>query len=251
MKNTRRQFLKTTGGVMAASSILSAPFTIAAAQESENATETVGSVTTHELPPLPYPYDALAPHIDEETMRLHHDKHHQAYVDGLNAAEKALAEARAKGDYAYVQHWSKKLAFNGAGHSLHSLFWQVMAPPDNGGGGQPSGALAERIDRDFGSFETFKAAFSAASKDVEASGWGTLNYRASDDSLVIMQVENHQKLTTWNAMPILCLDVWEHAYYVSYRNRRADYITAWWNVVNWDQVAKNYDALHAARSTAS
>ncbi len=246
MRNTRREFLMTTGGVVAASTLLAAPLAQAAAQE--GGAEAAAPIAVHQLPPLPYAYDALAPYIDEETMRLHHDKHHLAYVDGLNAAEKALADARAKDDYQYVQHWSKKLAFHGAGHALHVLFWEIMAPAGNGGGGRPAGALAERIDQDFGSFETFKKAFGAASRDVEGNGWGILQYRPSDGALLVSQAENHQKLTTWNAVPILCLDVWEHAYYITYRNRRAEYVDAWWNVVNWDQVGKNYEALRSVRT---
>lgn len=202
-----------------------------------------GALTTHTLPELPYAYDALEPHIDAKTMELHHSKHHAAYVKGLNEAEAALAKARAANDYAMVQYWSKRAAFNGGGHFLHSLFWTVMAPAGKGGGGVPEGALMDHITRDFGSFEAFKAQFSAAAAAVEGSGWALLVYRPADDRLVILQAENQHKLTDWAGTPVLGIDVWEHAYYLNYQNRRPDYIAAWWNVVNWEQVQKNIDNL--------
>jgi Fe-Mn family superoxide dismutase len=196
----------------------------------------------HELPPLPYDYNALEPHIDEQTMRLHHDKHHLAYVNGLNAAEAKLAEARVAGDFALIQHWERQLAFHGAGHFLHSIFWPNMAPGGNGGGGEPTGALAKQIAADFGSFEAFKKQFSAAAAAVEGNGWGILAYRKVDDALVILTAENHQKLTQWVSVPLLVLDVWEHAYYLKYQNRRADYVAAFFNVINWSNVAANFKA---------
>jgi Fe-Mn family superoxide dismutase len=197
----------------------------------------------HTLPPLPYPYDALEPYIDAKTMELHHSKHHQAYVDGLNRAERELARARASGDFTYVEYWSKKLAFNAGGHFLHSLFWQIMAPPGAGGGGEPTGTLRQKLERDFGSFDAFRRHFSAAALAVEGSGWALLHYRPSDDRLLILQAENQHKLTAWGTIPIMGIDVWEHAYYLKYQNRRKDYIDAWWNVVNWAQVERNLLAV--------
>ena len=196
----------------------------------------------HELPPLPYDYNALEPHIDEQTMRLHHDKHHLAYVNGLNTAETKLAEARSSGDFSLIQHWERQAAFHGAGHFLHSIFWPNMAAAGNGGGGEPTGALAAKINEDFGSFEAFKKQFSAASAAVEGNGWGILAYRKVDDKLVILTAENHQKLTQWVATPLLVLDVWEHAYYLNYQNRRPDYVAAFFNVINWANVAANFKA---------
>ncbi len=223
---------------LAAGLLLAAPGGVRA-QDAASA----GALTTHTLPELPYAYDALEPHIDAKTMELHHSKHHAAYVKGLNEAEAALAKARAANDYAMVQYWSKRAAFNGGGHFLHSMFWTVMAPAGKGGGGVPEGALMDRITRDFGSFEAFKAQFSAAAAAVEGSGWALLVYRPADDRLVILQAENQHKLTDWAGTPVLGLDVWEHAYYLNYQNRRPDYIAAWWNVVNWGQVQKNIDNL--------
>ncbi|MBD3382294.1 MAG: twin-arginine translocation signal domain-containing protein [candidate division Zixibacteria bacterium] len=233
MDNERRNFLKGAGGALMGAGLLGTPFVSGQAQTSS---PTLGILSAHELPPLDYPYNALEPYIDEQTMRLHHDKHHQGYVNGLTKSEEEIAKARARGDYDMVQYWTKKSAFHGSGHFLHSIFWKVMAPASNGGGGQPEGMLAQKIHTDFGNFETFKAQFSAASKSVEGSGWGILSYRPDDDRLIILQAENHQKLTQWVDHPILVLDVWEHAYYLKYQNRRGEYVNNWWNVVNWPQV---------------
>jgi Fe-Mn family superoxide dismutase len=191
----------------------------------------------HALPPLPYPYDALEPHIDKETMRIHHDKHHQSYVDGLNKAEKELEKARQTGDYALVKHWERELAFNGAGHYLHTLFWNVMSPH---GGGTASGAMARQIAQDFGSFEAFRNHFSNAAEKVEGGGWAILVWSPRSRRLEILTAEKHQNLSQWDAVPVLPLDVWEHAYYLKHQNKRADYIQAWWNVVNWPYVNQRF-----------
>jgi Fe-Mn family superoxide dismutase len=197
----------------------------------------------HELPPLPYAYNALEPYIDEQTMRLHHDIHHKAYVSGLNAAEEKLALAIQNGDFSSVKALMKEVAFHGSGHLLHCIFWNNMAPSGNGGGGEPTGSLAEKINKDFGSFKNFKALFTAAANAVEGSGWGILAHRKIDDKLVVLQSEKHQQLTQWGVTPILVLDVWEHAYYLKYQNRRAEYVNAWWEIVNWSNVQLNYDSI--------
>ena len=230
----------TGAGLAGAAAIIGAAGTAFAAGDEPKAD---GALTEHTLPPMPYAYDALEPYIDAKTMQIHHDKHHAGYVKGLNTAEKALAEARAAGNYDLVQHWSRKAAFTGGGHFLHSMFWKVMAPAHKGGGGKPSGALADMITRDFGSFDTFKAHFSAAAKAVEGSGWGLLHYRPADDRLLVLEAENQHKLSPWGSAPVLGVDVWEHAYYLKYQKDRGEYIAQWWNVVNWDQVAANVQAL--------
>jgi len=194
----------------------------------------------HELPPLPYDYNALEPYIDEQTMHLHHDIHHKAYVDGLNNAEKKLAEVRSAGDYALVKHWSREAAFHGSGHFMHALFWPNMAAAGKGGGGEPTDALAEQIKTDFGSFDAFKKHYSAAAVAVEGSGWAVLAWQPQGKQLVILQSEKHQQLTQWGVVPLLVLDVWEHAYYLKYQNKRAAYVEAWWNVVNWADVAARF-----------
>ncbi|WP_057914322.1 superoxide dismutase [Peribacillus muralis] len=186
----------------------------------------------HTLPPLPYAYEALEPIISREIMRLHHDKHHQSYVDGLNKAELMMKKARETKDYALLKHWEKEAAFHGSGHYLHTLFWEEMIP---GGGGQPKGDLLKQIEKDFGSFAAFKNHFSEAAKQVEGVGWAILVWAPRARRLEILQSELHMVLTQWDTIPILVLDVWEHAYYLQYKNDRASYVNNWWNVVNWPQ----------------
>lgn len=192
----------------------------------------------HELPPLPYAYNALEPHIDEQTMKLHHDIHHQAYVTGLNNAEAKLAEAREKNDFALVKHWERELAFHGAGHFLHCIFWENMSP---NGGGEPSGALAEAITTKFGSFAAFLNQFKAAGTAVEGSGWVILCLNQATHQLEILTAEKHQNLSQWVTAPLLALDVWEHAYYLKYQNKRAAYVEAFTKVINWADVTKRYE----------
>lgn len=189
---------------------------------------------THVLPPLPYDYNALEPHIDEATMRLHHDKHHLAYVNGLNNAEAKLAEAREKGDFGLVKHWEREAAFHGAGHFLHCIFWENMSP---NGGGEPTGRLADLLAQNFGSFEKFMSQFKAAGAAVEGSGWVLLVHNKMTKALEILTAEKHQNLSQWVTMPILACDVWEHAYYLKYQNNRAAYIDAFTKVINWENVA--------------
>ncbi len=187
----------------------------------------------HELPSLPYDYAALEPYYEERTLRLHHGVHHKAYVDGLNKAGLKLAEAREKGDFALIKHWERELAFHGSGHILHSIFWTNMKP---GGSGPATGPVANRIERDFSGFETFRKQFTAAAAAVEGSGWALLCLLPGFNKLEILTAEKHQNLTQWGAVPLLVLDLWEHAYYLQYQNRRADFIEAWWNLVNWEDV---------------
>ncbi|MBI3258723.1 MAG: superoxide dismutase [Ignavibacteriae bacterium] len=239
MNSNRRSFLGTAG---IATAVFAASSLNAQAVPPEDK-QSAGNLTKHELPNLPYSYKALEPHIDAQTMEIHYTKHHKAYIDGLNKAEAELAKARGAGDFSMIQHWSKQAAFHGGGHFLHSLFWRIMAPAGKGGGGEPQGKLAAKIKEDFGSFDAFKKQFSAAAGAVEGSGWGLLHYRASDKRLIIGQAENQHKLSSWGATPILGIDVWEHAYYLKYQNKRADYITAWWNVVNWGEVGKNLEGM--------
>lgn len=193
----------------------------------------------HTLPPLPYAYNALEPYIDEKTMRIHHDKHHQSYVDGLNKAENKLAEARKSGDFDLVKHWERELAFNGAGHYLHTIFWNVMSPQ---GGGRPTGALLEAIEQSFGSYDNFKKQFTEAANKVEGGGWAILVWSPRSHRLEILTAEKHQNLSQWDVVPLLALDVWEHAYYLKHQNNRADYINDWWKVVNWPYVSERYAA---------
>jgi len=201
----------------------------------------------YQLPPLPYAYNALEPSIDEQTMRLHHDIHHKGYVDGLNKALDALADERTGNDFALVKHWEREMAFNASGHFLHSLFWLNMGP---NAGGEPKGDLADALSRDFGSFAAFKAHFGAAAKAVEGSGWGLLVFEPYARKLLVSQAEKHQNLTEWGVFPLLALDVWEHAYYLKYQNKRAAYVDAWWNVVNWGFVGSRFDLVNGLSEQA-
>lgn len=198
----------------------------------------------HVLPPLPYSYDALEPHIDAETMRIHHDKHHKSYVDGLNLAEKNMARARQTGDFALIKHWEREAAFNGAGHYLHTIFWNIMSPK---GGGKATGPIAQQINKDFGSFASFKKHFSEAANKVEGGGWAILVWSPRSHRLEILQAEKHQNLSQWDVVPLLVLDVWEHSYYLKYKNERAKYIDAWWNVVNWNHVNERFEQARKLR----
>lgn len=193
----------------------------------------------HELPPLPYDYADLEPHIDEQTMRLHHDKHHLAYVNGLNNAEAKLKEAREKNDYALVKHWEREAAFHGAGHFLHCVFWENMSPK---GGGEPTGEIATAINGAFGSGANFLAHFKAAGAAVEGSGWVLLTKNIVTKQLDILTAEKHQDLSQWVNTPLLACDVWEHAYYLKYQNNRAAYIEAFTKVINWNDVNKRLKA---------
>jgi Fe-Mn family superoxide dismutase len=198
------------------------------------------------LPPLPYAYDALEPHIDAQTMTIHHTKHHQAYVDGFNKAEASLKELRDKGDAAAfapaIQQLERLLAFHGGGHVNHSIFWETLAPAGKGGGGEPTGPLADQIKADFGSFAAFKMQMQAAAVAVEGSGWAWLTWQPAVGKLLVQTMMNQQNLHIIGSVPLLGVDVWEHAYYLKYQNKRADYVTAWWNVVNWGKVSELFAA---------
>ncbi len=194
----------------------------------------------YELPPLPYPYEALEPHIDAKTMQVHHDLHHKAYVDGLNKALEGLAKARESNDFAAVQQLSRLVAFHGGGHSNHTIFWNNLAPAGKGGGGEPGGDLSAQIRKDFGDFAKLKAHFQAAAVAVEGNGWGVLAWQPALGALTVQTMMNQQNLTILGSAPLLLLDVWEHAYYLKYQNRRAEYVTAFWNIVNWKDVEARF-----------
>ena len=195
---------------------------------------TIGS---HTLPPLPYGYKALEPVIDAQTMRLHHDIHHAGYVKGLNKAELNLAKARKSGDFSLIKHWEREAAFHGSGHILHSIYRENFIPQGDEG---PPEALAPALIKDFGSFALFKEQMIAATKSVEGSGWGILAFQPFTGKLVILQAEKHQNLTQWGAIPLLVIDVWEHAYYLTYQNKRAEYVAKIFDIINWQNVAVRF-----------
>jgi len=192
------------------------------------------------LPELPYDYAALKPYISEEQLKVHYEKHHQAYVNGANAILQRLDKARKEGADIDVKSTLKELSWNIGGHLLHSLFWGNLAPVGKGGG-KPSGALVEAIDREFGSFERFKKEFTQAAVSVEGSGWAALTFCRQTNRPIIMQVEKHNT----NVIPafriLMVLDVFEHAYYIDYKNDRAKFVEAFWNIVNWDEVNRRFE----------
>jgi Fe-Mn family superoxide dismutase len=196
----------------------------------------------HELPPLPYDYTALEPHIDEQTMRIHHDKHHATYVNNLNGAlekhpdlQKKSIEDLLRGINSVPEDIRTVVRNNGGGHANHTMFWEIMGPK---GSGQPTGAIADAIKAAFGGFDQFKEQFTKAGVGRFGSGWAWLIDAAG--KLVIESSANQDSPLMEGKKPILGLDVWEHAYYLKYQNRRPDYIAAWWNVVNWDAVNKRF-----------
>ena len=195
-------------------------------------------MAVYELPDLPYAYDALEPHISAEIMELHHDKHHNTYVKGANAALEALEEERnGEANPDKLRALSKNLAFNLGGHTNHSIFWKNLSP---NGGGQPTGELAEAIERDFGSFEKFQAHFAGVATSLQGSGWAVLGWDHIAGRLIIEQLTDQAGNTSIDLTPVLMLDMWEHAYYLQYKNVKGDYVKAFWNVVNWDDVAERF-----------
>ena len=198
----------------------------------------------YELPPLPYDYNALEPYIDEQTMHLHHDKHHAAYVTNLNNALKdrsghpdVSAEELIRRLQEVPEDIRTAVRNNGGGHVNHTMFWQIMKP---NGGGEPTGALASAIQDTFGSFDAFKAAFNDAGVKRFGSGWAWL-VLDRNGKLSVTSTANQDNPQTDGLYPVMGNDVWEHAYYLKYQNRRPDYLNAWWNVVNWDEVARRYE----------
>jgi superoxide dismutase, Fe-Mn family len=233
---TRRELIAGAGAAATVGFLSNFMATEAIAQPKEP------GVYTHELPPLPYAYDALEPVIDRETVKIHHDKHFAGYVKGLNTTLKKIEKARADGKFEAIKALSRDLAFNGSGVVLHWIYFSTIGPK---AGGEPSGELAAAIKRDFGSFAAFRKQFAAASKAVEASGWGVLAWEPFSKRLIVLQAEKHQNLTTWGAMPLMVCDVWEHAYYLKYQNRRAEYVDAFAKIINWKQVEQRFKRLTA------
>ena len=197
------------------------------------------------LPELPYDYAALEPHISAKIMELHHSKHHKTYVDGANTALEKLAEARDKDDLGAVNKLETDLAFNHGGHTNHSVFWKNLSPE---GGDRPEGDLAAAIDDSFGSFDKFKAHFTANATGIQGSGWSVLAYDSISGKLVIFQLFDQQGNVPVGTLPLLMLDMWEHAFYLDYLNVKADYVKAFWNIVNWQDVAQR---LQTATTQAS
>lgn len=196
----------------------------------------------YELPQLPYSYDALEPYISREQLRIHYEVHHKGYVDGANKLLQMMDESRAEGRTFDVKATLKLLSFNIGGHVLHTIYWHNMAPTGKGGG-VPGGRIGDKIVEDFGSFERFRNEFTEAALTVEGSGWAALTYCRLANRLIIAQVEKHN-VNLYPAFPILLVvDVFEHAYYIDYKNDRRKYLENWWNLVNWDEVERRFSRL--------
>ena len=191
------------------------------------------------LPKLPYEYKDLQPYMSEEQLRIHHSKHHQAYVNGANAIVQKLDKARKEGADVDIKSTLKELSWNIGGHRLHSLFWNNLAPASKGGG-KPSGTLGEAIEKEFGSFERLKKEFTQAAVSVEGSGWAALTLCKETNRPIIMQIEKHNTNVYPGFRILMVLDVFEHAYYIDYKNDRAKFVDAFWNIVNWDEVNKRF-----------
>jgi Fe-Mn family superoxide dismutase len=192
------------------------------------------------LPKLPYGYKDLAPYISEEQLRIHYEKHHQAYVNGANAILQKLDKARKEGADLDMKATLKELSFNIGGHLLHSLFWSNLAPAGKGGG-RPSGSLGEAISSEFGSFERFKKEFAQAAMTVEGSGWAALAFCERTKRPIIMQIEKHNTNVYPSFRILMVIDVFEHAYYLDYKNDRAKFVEAFWNIVDWGAVSKRFE----------
>ncbi len=187
--------------------------------------------------PLPYNTDHLEPYMDEETLHLHHTFHHGGAVKGANKDIEMIKSVMNSGDFTLADHWTKKLSFHLSSHILHSIFWTNLTNKKS----QPTGDLLKKIEKDFGSTNKMQEMIAKISKSIEGSGWGILAYQPYSDNLVVLQCENHHKLTVWGAVPLLVIDVWEHAYYLKYKNKRGDFVDALMNIINWDNVAQRYD----------
>jgi Fe-Mn family superoxide dismutase len=194
-------------------------------------------MSEYSLPDLAYDPSALEPHISGQIIELHHDKHHAAYVKGANTALEKLAAARTSGNYDAIVGLEKSLAFNLGGHVLHSMYWANLSPD---GGGKPDGELAAAIDEHFGSFDAFQSHFTQAATLVQGSGWGILSWEPIGRRLIVEQLEDHHENTTLGAVPLLAIDVWEHAFYLQYQNRKPEYLEAIWNIVNWPDVSRRF-----------
>jgi Fe-Mn family superoxide dismutase len=196
-------------------------------------------MAAYTLPDLPYDYSALEPHISAEIMQLHHSKHHNTYVTALNEVLEKLAAARDKGDFGPIGGLEKTLAFNLGGHINHSVFWNNLSPD---GGGKPTGELAAAIDESFGSFDGFQGQFTAVATTIQGSGWAILAWDSIGQQLHIVQLYDQQANVPIGLVPVVMLDMWEHAFYLQYKNVKPDYVKAWWNVVNWADAATRFDA---------
>ena len=250
MALNRRNFLILLGATTGAATLGTFSFSYAAQPSVQSAvgTKQNQSSDTFQLPPLPYDYNALEPHIDAATMQFHHDRHHAAYVKNLNDAVNKYPDLKSKSVEQLISDLNSipedirtTIRNNGGGHINHTMFWEIMSP---NGGGEPTGAIATAIKANFGSFDEFKKQFNDAGSKRFGSGWAWL-VRTQDGKLAVTSTPNQDSPLMEGSFPIMGNDVWEHAYYLKYQNKRADYLTAWWNVVNWNEVNKRFEQAMA------
>ncbi len=228
----RRAFLHSASfaALVPGAAALLASSAVAAPEGNQDDDKKSTDAVPYVLPPLPYKSNELDSFLSAEILELHHDKHHAGYVKGLNAAQDALAEARTKGDFALVKHWTRQVAFHGSGHLLHTLYWNSMSPQ---GGGEPTPKVKKWLEAAFGTFDAFKKQFAQTCKDVEGSGWGILAFEPAGNRMIVLGAEVHQQMGVHGAIPLIVCDVWEHAYYLKYQNKRGDYVDKFFDVVNW------------------
>lgn len=244
MALNRRNFLFLLGGATGTVALGAFATACAAAPTQESANKQAEAKDTFTLPPLPYDYNALEPHIDAATMRFHHDKHHAAYIKNLNEAINKYPQLKGKSAEELITNLNSvpedirtTVRNNGGAHVNHTMYWKIMAP---NAGGAPSGKIAEAINKNFGSFDAFKKQFNQTGEKRFGSGWAWL-VRTNDGKLKVISTANQDSPLMEGMYPIMGNDVWEHAYYLKYQNKRADYLKAWWNVVNWDEVNKRFE----------
>ena len=239
----RKQFLSASG-VLAATSILPTNSVLAQHYDENGLDKLTDAEGNFQHLPLPYNKNFLEPYMDEETVGLHHTFHHGGAVKGANKdlqmIRKALDEnlpAGQTGNIETVDYWTKKLSYHFSSHVLHTIFWTNLTNKKN----DPGGDLMKRIEKDFGSYEKLKTYLAKTSKDVDGNGWGILGYQPYSDKLTVLQCENHEKLTQWGVIPVLVIDVWEHAYYLKYKNKRNDFVDTMLQIINWDNVAARFE----------
>lgn len=237
---TRRECLGGAGGLTALLGLLSTGRAFAGPAEALSSEQPVPRLS---LGPLPYPAAALEPFLDAKTLEIHHGKHHAGYVAKWNQTLEKLSQKRAREDAADLIHLYQSLSFNGCGHVLHELYWQSMQPAV---GEEPGGRIAAALQEDFGGYRRFLEEFEAATVPIEGSGWGVLAYAPLADRLMILPCEKHQNIALWDSTPLLVCDVWEHAYYLSYQNRRGDYVKEFLKHIPWRQVEQRYLRARAA-----
>lgn len=233
----RKEFL-TASGILSATSILPSNSLLAQHYNESGLDKLTDANGNFQHLPLPYNKSFLEPQMDEETVYLHHTFHHGGAVKAANVDLQKIRKAMDEQNFETTDYWTKKLSYHFSSHILHTIFWTNLTNKRT----DPGGVLLKRIEKDFGSYEKLKGYMAATSKNVDGNGWGILGYQPYSDKLTIMQCENHEKLTQWGVVPLLVIDVWEHAYYLKYKNKRADFVDTMLQIINWDNVAERLNA---------